>query len=286
MIRLVLILFSVIVFAFSQFSFRISASILSSKFPIYLEDNSENPPASKTGAPGESDCTSCHMGGAVMSAIGVVDFDFNGLDTAEYVPGATYNMTISVNSGIKNGFQLTILNGSNQKAGDFITGLNTSTVTAFGREYIRHDSSLGIQSWQFQWSAPVTDLGNLRAFYAVNKANGNNENTGDKIYLGSNLIYSALAVGIKAGYENPNRIKSIWDSSVKQLRIDYSLTEDSRVLVNIQSLNGQLVQSTTLGSHSVGQYHHVLSGETISNGIYIVSVFVNGQVYSQKMHLN
>lgn len=285
MLRIVLILASTTVFALAQFSFRVKIDILTSKFSISLEDTSENPPASKTGAPGESDCTTCHNG-AVMSSIGVVTFDFDGLDTAQYIPGSTYNIGISVSSGVKNGFQLTILNSNNQKAGDFVNGLNTSTTTAVGREYIRHDSSLGIQSWQFQWIAPVTDLGNLRAFYAVNKANGNDENTGDKIYLGSDLIYSELAVGIEESDRNPNQINLIWDQSTKQLRFDYSLIEKSRVLVNIQSLSGQLIQSTTLGIHSEGQYHHVLSVNTMPNGIYIVSVFVNGQVYNRKMLLN
>ncbi|MFK8037299.1 MAG: choice-of-anchor V domain-containing protein [Crocinitomicaceae bacterium] len=284
-VKFTLILISIGVFGFTQLSFYIQSHSSVTDVSIHLDDNSENPPASRTGAPGESDCTSCHLG-AVLSSIGVVDFDFDGLDTAQYVPGGIYNIGISVSSGIKNGFQLTILNGNNQNAGSFIDGVNTSTVTAIGRNYIRHDSSLGIQNWQFQWQAPVNDLGNLRAFYVVNKANGNNENTGDKIYLGSDLIYSALAVNVDEIDHNPNHIKCIWDASTKQFRLDYLLVKESRILVNVQSLTGQLIQSTTIGVKAEGQYHQMISGHAIPNGIYIISVFVNNQVFNQKMRLN
>lgn len=247
---------------------------------------SANPPSGKTGAPGESTCTDCHSGTAV-SATGSVtfDFDFGGTAT-DYIPGQTYPMQISVASGAKNGFQMTILNASNQKAGDFVNGTNTSTVLAGGKEYIRHSSSSGISSFDFEWTAPSSNVGDVRVYYTFNKTNNNGANSGDVIYFGNALIPTGTPVSIGGFDENPNQIKTYWDASARQIHLDYALTEDSKIVVNIQSLSGQLVQSTTLGYQDEGQYHQTLAADNITPGIYIVAVFVNNRVFDYKMLLN
>ncbi len=245
---------------------------------------SANPPTGKTGAPNESNCTDCHSGN-VQSAEGVVDFTFNGLDST-YVPGQTYNLEIGVSSGTKTGFEMTILNSSNQKAGDFIAGTNSGTTLAGGREYIRHSASSGITSWQFQWTAPSTEMGNLRVFYAVNKANGNGNNGGDAIYIGDDIIYSADLVEIADAAADAFQVNTIWNAQTKQIHLDYTLKSKKRIYVTVQSLGGQLIQSTDLGYQSPGDYHQKLATDNLSSGLYIVSVFVNNRVFNKKIMLN
>ncbi|MFK8045219.1 MAG: choice-of-anchor V domain-containing protein [Crocinitomicaceae bacterium] len=249
---------------------------------------SQNPPTGKTGAPGENTCTFCHIGSSVLSAQGVVTFlsdTSSAIDTG-YVPGVTYPMQISVASGSKNGFQLTILTANNQKAGSFINGTNTSTALAAGREYIRQSNSNGLTTFDFEWTAPSTNLGDLRAFYTVNKANANGIESGDKIYMGDALITSNVPVSTGAIDENPNKIRVFWDAAAQQIHIDYQLNQPRNVLVNVQSISGQAIQSTSLGIQSKGKFHQIISGNQIPNGIYIVSVFVNNHVHSQKMILH
>ena len=247
---------------------------------------SANPPAKKTGAPGESTCTSCHSG-SILSAAGVVNFEFNVAGSStEYTPGETYPMQISIGSGSKSGFELTILNGNNQKAGDFINGVNTSTTVASGKEYIRHSASNNLTSFNFEWTAPSSNMGDLRAFFSFCKSNVNGLNSGDLIYVGDVLIPTGVPLSNSKIDENPNQIKLFWDASTKQIHLNYELMENSELMINIQSLNGQLIQSTTLGKQYSGNYHQVIAGGDVIPGLYLVSVFIGNRVFNQKMLLN
>ena len=69
-----------------------------------------NPPAGKTGAPGDGNCTDCHSG-STMSSEGVVFFTVGG--GPGYMPGSTYPISLSTISGTNNGFELTILDADN-----------------------------------------------------------------------------------------------------------------------------------------------------------------------------
>ncbi len=274
---------SIATFAFLSFNFNQNLSHQSAYSSA--PDFSSNPPTGKTGAPTESTCTDCHQG-SVQSAEGVVDFIFDGADST-YVPGQTYNLEIDVTSGPKNGFELTILDASNQKAGDFVNGTNTSSTLAVGREYIRHSASSGITNWQFQWTAPTTDAGDLRAYYAVNKSNNGGTTGGDVIYVGSDVIYSEASIAsVSAIDENPFQINTIWNSAAQQIHLDYNIEAGSRIYVTVQTINGQKIQSTDLGVQSPGQYHQKLAVESFVPGVYIVSVFVNNAVFNKKLMLN
>src|SRR5687767_8205513 len=117
--------------------------------------SSVNPPAGRTGAPGESNCTvSCH-GGSTQSAAGIIDLTFSGAGN-EYIVDEHYSFTISIASGSKNGFEATILDSNNTKAGTFTAGTNYSLANSGGRQYVRHSVSTGITSWTFNWTAPLT----------------------------------------------------------------------------------------------------------------------------------
>jgi hypothetical protein len=277
---------AVAAFALLSFKSGSSASIEGHTMTADVIPSSSNPPAARTGAPGEITCTGCHSG-SVLSATGTVNFDFNvGSTAADYMPGQTYPMQISIANGNKNGFQLTILNGNNQKAGDFVNGQNTSTTLSGGRQYIRHSASNNITSFDFQWTAPSTNMGDLRAYYTFAKTNANGTNSGDQIYMGELAIPSGVPASINQIEENPNKIQTRWDAAAKQIHLDYSLAESSHVTVNVQSISGQLIQHTTLGEQNQGQYHQILSVNEVPAGVYIVAVFVNNRVFNYKMMLN
>ena len=250
----------------------------------YLNDFSANPPTGKTGAPGESTCTDCHNG-SILSAIGTITMSFSDVDDM-YVPGQSYSIGLSIGSGAKNGFQMTILDGNLQKAGNFINGTNTSIALAGGREYIRHSASSGITNFQFQWTAPATEKGDLRAYFSFNKSNNGGSTSGDKIYVGSFEINSSVPVSVNEQEANAKSLKVFWDDINQVFHIDYRLLEPAKLMVNVQTLDGKLVQSTTLGLKDPGQYNEVLATNIRKKGLYIVSVFVDNTIYNQKMMLN
>jgi len=242
--------------------------------------SSVNPPASRTGAPGELNCTSCHIG-TTQPANGVIDFSFSGVGN-EYVVGETYSITIGIGSGAKNGFQMTILDNTNSKAGTFISGSNTSITNSIGRQYIRQSASVGLNSWTFQWKAPDTDQGDLTIYYSFNKSNALNNTSGDIIYLGQFNLTSAVFNTITQHEKTENP----FNFSFHQNKIDYSFTinDNNPVSMYIKNSNGQIVYTQELGNKSPGTYHEsVTMKESVSQGLYIISLMVGNTMYTKKI---
>ncbi len=244
---------------------------------------SGNPPAGYTGAPGDNGvCNECHTG-SVMSADGVVVFTVSG--GPNYEPGVTYPITISTAGGPKNGFQMTILDDADNVAGTFEVGPNTSLASTLGRNYIRHSSSLGLNSWTFNWTAPTGDPGNLTAYYSVVKANNAGGSSGDDIFMGSTPIPQVGASGIEEN-ELDQAYNVFFNRENRTLNLNYSLLKDARVVLNVQDLSGRLVEYFDFGNQSSGDYNEILPLSKVDKeGIYLVSLFVDNQVLNRKVSL-
>jgi hypothetical protein len=244
--------------------------------------SSVNPPAAKTGAPGETNCTSCHLG-TTQSADGVITVTFSGAGD-EYIVNQAYTITISIATGTKNGFEMTILDDSNLKAGTFTAGTGTSIANSGGKQYIRQNVSVGMQSWSFTWTAPATDVGDLTMYYAFNKSNAAGNTGGDVIYLGQYNLTSA-EFNTVTDYEKTNETYTAYYHSVdQQVKFGYELDKDSRVVLSLQDLSGRLIKQVDLGKQPAGVYNEQtqLEDEPI-RGIYIVSLFVDNNVYNRKI---
>ena len=179
--------------------------ILAAKFatvlwviPVMIYAYAEGPDPRKTGAPGDSLCTQCHVGTANPPG-GKVEVGFAGGLT--YTPGAKQRLTVTVTDsparGV-NGFQLTARlasNESNGQAGAF-TPLDASTqvVSAAPLEFIEHTlSGSRSNTWSFEWTPPGSGAGNIRIYVAGNSANGNGQNTGDRIFSANYTLTPAAA---------------------------------------------------------------------------------------------
>lgn len=242
---------------------------------------SVNPPAAKTGAPGEGNCTDCHSG-STMSSDGVVFFTLGG--GPGYMLGTTYPITVSTLSGTKNGFELTILDADENFAGSFSAGPGTNIASAGGVDYIRHSTSDEI-SWTFDWTAPDTDMGELTAYYAVNISNNSGSTFGDEIFIGNNSI-PLFGVGIEEN-ELDQAYKIFYNSQTSELNLNYSLLKESKVVLNIQDLSGKLIEYYDFGYQNSGDYAEQLTVTNVeTGGIYILSLFINNQVFNRKVSLN
>src|SRR5882672_8109097 len=105
---------------------------------VLLFGNSQNPPLSRTGAPGETTCAECHLG-APNTKGGGVAAQFDTLAT--YTPGLKQKVTITVTPGQSvhggTGFQATARLSNNQTAGKLEAGPSrTSVGTLNGHEYV------------------------------------------------------------------------------------------------------------------------------------------------------
>jgi hypothetical protein len=156
----------------------------------------EGPPAGVTGAPGESNCTECHIGGGPNTGPG----RFTITAPASYEPGHTYSITVAHRTTDQSrrrwGFELTAVTVSGAQAGDFMVSNSTEQVISGGasgveRQYIEHTlmgtfagQENGAQ-WIFNWTAPSRDVGSITFYAAGNQANDDGNLTGDQIYTAS-----------------------------------------------------------------------------------------------------
>ena len=163
---------------------------------------SAGPPPGYTRAPGEEPeaCAECHV--TAEAGTGQIFIDA----PSTYVPNQTYPITVRHTNTdptrLRWGFQLTVLNGGDEKAGnlsssDSLTQVINNAGPGNARQYIEHTApgtfagQQGGASWTFSWTAPATDVGTVVFYAAGNQANNDGNSSGDHIY--STFVSSAPA---------------------------------------------------------------------------------------------
>ena len=166
------------------------------------------PAPSYTNAPGENNCTACHVDFPVNSGTGSVKI--SGVPRLFY-PGQHIPVTVTTSQedGVVYGFQLSAVDGAGRPAGTWTLTDTTQTqivqgfVGPFLRQYVEHTfagivpTAFGSKSWTVTWNAPAQLVGNVRFHAAGNAANGNGETDGDFIY-----ITSRTSIGGSAAEDN------------------------------------------------------------------------------------
>jgi len=162
--------------------------------------NGGGPPTSHTGAPGESNCTSCHSDFAVNSGTATRTLVLNSTPgLTSYIPGQTYTVTytISQSSIVKFGFQATVKRANGTAAGTLIN--TTPGQMSVSGNYIYHNgggtsaTGTGTRVWTFSWTAPAAGAGTATFYVAGNATNNDNNSTGDRIYTNSFAFTEAAA---------------------------------------------------------------------------------------------
>jgi len=142
----------------------IIAAIMLSLFSNPANSNPEGAPAGNTGSPADGTTCSksgCHNGTAVTQA-GIITSD---VPTSGYIPGSTYNITISLNGSGKKGFQVSPQDINGNVMGSLIAGTGTKIL---GTKYITHSAAKSTTSstWTFKWIAPAAGKGAV-TFYGA-----------------------------------------------------------------------------------------------------------------------
>lgn len=158
--------------------------------------NAEGPPATFTNAPGENNCTACHVDFKANSGTGSVQI--SGLP-ATWSPGQLIPVTVTTSqvNALVYGFELTAIDSQGHTAGTLSTS-SAEMQTVLGnvdgnnRNYIEHTLSGilppppgGSRSWTFNWTAPSTRIGKVDFYAAGNAANDSGTTSGDYIYTTS-----------------------------------------------------------------------------------------------------
>jgi uncharacterized protein (TIGR03437 family) len=172
--------------------------------PVLLFAVAGGPEPRKTGAPGDTTCAqaTCHIGTAVNANGNKIEATFAG--GTNYIPGQTQRITLRITEPARiYGFQMTSRLGSdeaNGQAGRFATAeagtvvlcndgssrdrapLNGTCRAGQTVEFIEHTQPKSAGEFIIDWAAPATDVGPVKFYVAMNAANGDGQNTGDKIY--------------------------------------------------------------------------------------------------------
>jgi uncharacterized protein (TIGR03437 family) len=192
----------------------IKRSVIFLTLPLLLLAFSVGPDPRHTGAPGDQTCarSGCHVGTALNAGGGNVALQFPGGLT--YTPGQRQRITVVITdtnaTTRRYGYQATARLGSNEANGQAgsITPLGTDIVlcqdgsqktsapcrATAPLEFVSHGSAGNTTGrFEFDWTAPATDVGPVRIYVAANAANGNGQDTGDRIYTANATLTPAAA---------------------------------------------------------------------------------------------
>ncbi len=231
--------------------------------------NPNNPPAGRTGAPGETTCqaSGCHAGGAFTGTV-----ELTGVpDTV--VANTSYTLTLTNTSdAVRSGFQLTVLDKANTKVGTLTAGAGCSLANAGGRQYVRQSSPRnltgGSTSWSFTWKAPAEVANDSIFFYFASLcADGNGQKTGDNALKNSKAVVlpaMVSSVGDKVADFDfqfyPNPAKDFVMIEIPGKGKAEILDENGRVVLQTVVVNSKRLDITKL-----------------KNGLYFSKIEMNGE---------
>jgi hypothetical protein len=255
---------------------------------------SSGPPDGRTGAPGESNCTvGCHNTYSLNSGDGNLSI---GNVPSQYNPEQIYSISITIQDPGQQrwGFEVTVLDSSNNRAGSLIVtdSTNTQLSTGTDRDYIKHTSTGtsdgtfdGPVSWSFDWLAPEPGTGTVTFYAAGNAANSANGNKFDYIYttsMSSNEVNGNQTENQipTCTISNPSQgAKLSGSSTISGTSSDVDGTVE-HVEIKIDSDNWNQVQGTQSWSYD-------LDTTVISNGVHTVYARAyDGNDYSDEVSVS
>jgi hypothetical protein len=191
------------------------------------------------GAPGfaPSTCGICHSGGGYAPSINVELLNGSNIPVASYMPGASYNLRISIvptSGSPKFGFQTTCVEASTNNNIDnwgaaMPTNVNNILVSG-GRNYVEHNARLASGIITIPWTAPAVSFGAVK-FYAIgNAVNSDFTSGGDNPTNSFALTINegVLPITLSSFYakQSADVINLYWRTS-QEVNNDYFLVERS-----------------------------------------------------------
>ncbi len=230
---------------------------------------------------GGGDCSDCHSGGIAAPVPSFASVPAFGAGNT-YVPGATYTISVTVTGYPGFGFDLEMLNGqlsASTDAGTFVAGANTlvhppSTYPT----NITHKTPIKLGSYgQFLWTSPASGE-NVYVYAAFNGVNLDGTPNGDKCVDFTQTLLGT-PTGIASGAASTPLLTLFPNPASDELHITYSLAKNSRVLICLFDLRGQLVAQLLDQTQEPGEQLFDANLPTgLGQGIYTLCLSVDGVV--------
>lgn len=168
-----------------------------------IEASEGGAPTARTGAPGESTCTSCHTQNAVNGSMQITV-------PANYVPGQTYSIQVrQITTDLTRlnwGFEVIALAGTSMAGSFAASDANTRTRTASTKFYQTQTlagtfpAQSGGATWNFNWTAPATNVGNVTFYGAGLQGDNDGQDSGDVTVVATAVSQPQAPVVIRHGF--------------------------------------------------------------------------------------
>jgi hypothetical protein len=202
--------------------------------------NQGNPPAARTNAPGEGNCTGCHSGSLITSGTvwsNATLTTSTSLGSLQPNTSYTMNLTFADPSSSKYGFQLVALpsgaGASTASIGSLTSGTGSQTQSSGGRSYLNQTSTgtsviNNTKTWTFTYTTPTSFNGNIVFHTVLNATNSNNSSSDDDVYY---KAFSATVLPVSwyklvAERETENTVIINW-TTAQEINNDYFVVERS-----------------------------------------------------------
>lgn len=289
-------------------------AVILSAVPALIFAYASGPLPRNTGAPGDTTCSQigCHIGTPVNGAGGKVELSFDSGTT--YTPGTKVKVTVKITDSAARvyGFQVSSRLASNTRtsqAGTFTPGTGQYVQCEDGSdrpaigcrstaplEFVEHTNPNSTGIFQFDWTPPTTNAGDVVFYVAGNAANGNGRaDSGDHIYTTSaTLTAAAVSTGPKpaltqGGVINAGSGKAEIASGTWVSVFGTDLAASLRVLGGADVVNGVLPTTLNgagvtiggkpafIGFVSPGQINALVADDAATGDTQIIATNANGQ---------
>lgn len=258
---------------------------------LHAEKNGGGAAPGRTGAPGETNCTACHSGSVLDgSNENILTVLSGSTPVTEYIPGSVYTVSLTMTSNpAKKGFQSTALDATDAMAGTFTSGA-TTLVSGTSKKYANHTSASNTSAtpaWTWSWTAPATNVGDVTFYVATNKANNNNNDTGDQIYLSQHTISAPSGAGINENVSTVSGLALGIDALNSKLKMSFNSLISGEMTINLLDINGRVILNKEIGTSMLGKNEQTIQlPSDLKNGIYVVHLLVNNNTISGKIMIN
>jgi hypothetical protein len=256
---------------------------------------STNGKSGATGSPGEVNCTDCHSTYAVNTGGGSITIAAPTLTGWQYIPSTTYaiNVTVARTGNSLFGVDFEALQSSGANAGTLVitnsaeTQIKNTTISGNSRSNVVHKTNGGAttntHTFSFNWTAPATNVGNVTFYAAGDACNANGSTSGDYVYTSSQVV-TPLTTGLSELNPASIGMSIMPNPATEYCTLNYNLSSNSKVAIELISLNGQVVKSYINQEETAGTQNHTLTfDQSVAKGIYIVSLDINGAMHFQKI---
>lgn len=230
-----------------------------------------------TGAPGDDKdvCQSCHNSNSIQTTETLTLRDTFGTVVAEYAPGQTYDLTVTINTAKGNpvawGFQcVTLKDAGNLPYNAWTNPGNNVQLTSLntGRQYAEHIGPGNSNEFTVQWIAPEVGTGSITFYAGGNGVNLDQHDTGDGGTKTKLTVTEGAVLGSKDLPRNVS-FEAYPNPVIRGTQLIFPEATKANGSLQILNMNGQIIANN---GHSIaaGTKDFTLDLSQLSTGLYLI----------------